>query len=550
MKKILFLAAALATLLTSCSNDDVSDVFNDSSAAIIADTPNGNVVLEYAGEADLDECADFDLTVRLSNQEALKILTSNADYSARFVFSFIGEGDGCHPMTFEAKDVVMSDSTVNNEAVLAAKAKLTPEQLLNIGLGHYDVALNILDSAERTVLSSDKHPVAVEWREGYLEDIDYSKIAPINEEFLRQQEEELEAMKAQYEAWLKEQGITDDDDKEINDYSGPDYSNWMKELKNDVLINTLSLPGTHDSGTKDADCRKNAQTQLLSIPEQFKAGVRVFDLRPGTVGFLIAKDQTLSIMHGPINCHLQFKTAVKQIQKCLEDHPSEFAIVVVSANDGEQHTHDLLQVEETELYRDDRSRMRYVRYFRNDLTVSKMRGRMIFFNRDVFTTNVPGSVPLGGYIEKWGGNEGKITSYSLSHDKQTTRVVSTAGLKCQDMYELTLSKGDKNSVFNKIEQIKNRINLYNDTVKVNPHLTEWSINHNSGYIKKGLLPFSRDVADKVNPSILEFIDTRKPKTTGIMMLDFAGINFNYFKGFASTDEHTRIVGAIIDRNFK
>lgn len=550
MKKILFLAAAVATLLTSCSNDDVSDVFNDSSAAIIADTPNGNVVLEYAGEADLDECADFDLTVRLSNQEALKILTSNADYSARFVFSFIGEGDGCHPMTFEAKDVVMSDSTVNNEAVLAAKAKLTPDQLLNIGLGHYDVALNILDSAERTVLSSDKHPVAVEWREGYLEDIDYSKIAPIDEEFLRQQEEELEAMKAQYEAWQKEQGITDDSDKEINDYSGPDYSNWMKELKNDVQVNTLSLPGTHDAGTTSADLRIFASTQPLSIPEQFKAGVRVFDLRPGTVGFLIARDQTLSIMHGPVNCHLQFKTAVKQIQKCLEEHPSEFAIIIVSSNDSQQHTHDLVLTEETELYRDDRSKMRYVRYFRNDITVGKMRGRIMFLNRDSFITNVPGTFPLGGYIEKWGTDDGKITSYSLSHDKQTTRVVSTSELRCQDLYELSLNQEDKNSYIKKFELIKNRINTHSERVKANPHLTEWSINHNSGY-HFDVGPRPREAADMINPPILEFIEKTHPHCTGIMMLDYAGANFQNLHGlFHSTDEHTRIVGAIIDRNFK
>lgn len=544
MKKILFLAAAVATLLTSCSNDDVSDVFNDSSAAIIADTPNGNVVLEYAGEADLDECADFDLTVRLSNQEALKILTSNADYSARFVFSFIGEGDGCHPMTFEAKDVVMSDSTVNNETVLAAKAKLTPEQLLNIGLGHYDVALNILDSAERTVLSSDKHPVAVEWREGYLEDIDYSKIAPIDEEFLKQQEEELEAMKAQYEAWQKEHGEPEDPVEADDTYSGPDYSNWMKKLEDDVQVNTLSLPGTHDSGTKDAKFAIfGTQVQRLTIPDQFKAGVRVFDLRPGFCWY--KSTGKLLVMHGPFWCHIGFQEAVKQIQDCLEEHPTEFAIVIVSGNDNKKATADNIMVEESELYRNDAVKMRYVRYFRSQITVGKMRGRMMFLNRDMFKPGIPGTFPLGGYVEKWGGDDGKIYALSLSHDKQTVKPSGNAELRCQDKYEL-LGQADSLS---KIKAIEDRIEKHSARVKENPHLTEWSINHNSCYYME-YGPSSGPMATIINPNILEYIEKTHPLSTGIMMIDFAGCIFNKNYGpRRTTDEHTRIVGAIINRNF-
>lgn len=66
-------------------------------------------------------------------------------------------------------------------------------------------------------------------------------------------------------------------------------SNWMSKLRDDILINKINLPGTHNSGT----FRMSAlgQCQVLSISEQLKIGIRYFDLR--------FKDKnTLYIHHG------------------------------------------------------------------------------------------------------------------------------------------------------------------------------------------------------------------------------------------------------------
>ena len=84
-----------------------------------------------------------------------------------------------------------------------------------------------------------------------------------------------------------------------------DNSRWMKQLKDSRLVCDLSLPGSHDACTAEGwindiigiGAEIIAKCQDLTIREQLKIGVRVFDLRPERV--LDSKDFSLRCSHGP-----------------------------------------------------------------------------------------------------------------------------------------------------------------------------------------------------------------------------------------------------------
>lgn len=69
------------------------------------------------------------------------------------------------------------------------------------------------------------------------------------------------------------------------------YENWMSYIKDDAKITKIAMPGSHNSGTmgmiRFAECQKD------SFYEQYKCGVRFFDIR-----LKMTKDGKLIVAHG------------------------------------------------------------------------------------------------------------------------------------------------------------------------------------------------------------------------------------------------------------
>ena len=69
------------------------------------------------------------------------------------------------------------------------------------------------------------------------------------------------------------------------------YENWMSYRKDDAKITKIAMPGSHNSGTmgmiRFAECQKG------SFYEQYKCGVRFFDIR-----LKMTKDGKLIVAHG------------------------------------------------------------------------------------------------------------------------------------------------------------------------------------------------------------------------------------------------------------
>ena len=53
----------------------------------------------------------------------------------------------------------------------------------------------------------------------------------------------------------------------------------ISRLKDDVYLSTVNLAGTHDSATAFVGMEKMCRCQSLTVEEQLRLGVRLFDIR-------------------------------------------------------------------------------------------------------------------------------------------------------------------------------------------------------------------------------------------------------------------------------
>ncbi|KAM0753982.1 PLC-like phosphodiesterase [Meredithblackwellia eburnea MCA 4105] len=115
-----------------------------------------------------------------------------------------------------------------------------------------------------------------------------------------------------------------DEDGEIHlsIYSQPDnLSTWMRALPDERLLESMYLPGSHESlalhGFPISSC------QTFDLPHQFAMGIRVVDLR------FSLKKGILVAYHGIQNQYLDAKDTFQQVYDFLEENPSESIVVSV-----------------------------------------------------------------------------------------------------------------------------------------------------------------------------------------------------------------------------
>ncbi len=122
----------------------------------------------------------------------------------------------------------------------------------------------------------------------------------------------------------------------MENYNG---ENWMRGISGDKLISDISIPGTHDSGTKNVEKRKikKYQCQCLSISEQMKIGVRYFDIRCTSKK---DKGEVQYINHASVACFNEYDEELMldeiiQIGKdFLKKNPSEVLIYQIKNEGG------------------------------------------------------------------------------------------------------------------------------------------------------------------------------------------------------------------------
>lgn len=111
---------------------------------------------------------------------------------------------------------------------------------------------------------------------------------------------------------------------------------WMKSLDGNLPITSLSIPGTHDSGTKFCTYKNASQCQDTSIIQQLQNGYRFLDIR------LCMTGETMIVVHARANCFtgkekktkLTLDKALHQCYEFLEHNPFETIFMSIKKDRG------------------------------------------------------------------------------------------------------------------------------------------------------------------------------------------------------------------------
>lgn len=314
-------------------------------------------------------------------------------------------------------------------------------------------------------------------------------------------------------------------------------SRWITHLDDNIPVSTLSIPGSHDSGTGEGikGIIKIGITQEKSIAEQWQCGIRVFDLRPAIY------EGELHICHGPLKTKISFYAAIDSIVREIDNNPDEFAIVLLRQESGNRDKEICKEWSKNIGKAIDRLGNRAA-IFHPTITVGEMRGKILFLSRDHYQGS-----SKGAYIKGWnhspkGTKHAEIIPYHKYDDKNN----SIATLCIQDFYSPT-QVGQQKAKFATIKE-------FIDNASAAPS-GRWSINHLSGYSKfflgiKGVASNKgyRENAAYNNRAIYEYITqaNQRPKSCGIIMIDYVGSE--HTKGYSTYGQS--IVQAIIELNFR
>ena len=118
------------------------------------------------------------------------------------------------------------------------------------------------------------------------------------------------------------------DDGYSHDTKYLDYSRtrWMSDIDDNTPLGQLSIPGTHDSGSRYGGAA--IANQVMTISQQLNAGIRYLDIRVRHI------DNHFAIHHGPVYQHLNFDDVLSQTSAFLAANPTETVFMRIK----EEHT--------------------------------------------------------------------------------------------------------------------------------------------------------------------------------------------------------------------
>ena len=315
-------------------------------------------------------------------------------------------------------------------------------------------------------------------------------------------------------------------------------SKWMERLNDKQSVASLSLPGAHDAATGEGLCFSSAfgVTQTLTVGEQWASGVRAFDLRPAV------RDTVLHIYHGPIRTKISFSAALDTILSKLEEHPTEFAIVLLrEESDSENEKEHTLWSQEVGRIINNLGNKAAI--FSPEMTVADARGKILFLTRNAYSGCNKGATIKGWSHSKDGTANAQIVSCTDG---------TAARLQMQDFFAPT----DEEKRNEKERAVTKLLSLAADAPA-----DVWSINFVSGYSSTlfGCTSIAttqgyKENAARMHPKIIEYLsaNSKKESHLGIIFMDFAGVdklpgNMWHWRGH---DVHgDTLLKAIIESNF-
>ncbi len=488
-------------VLTACSSDDPVSP-GESGPGPLAEVLSGMWYNIYDAEG----------TAQRDDGEGTPV-----DYDAVIeIYSYDEKGSGCFYRSFFGDD------------------ELTPRLVQGTeGYGDFTYTSKADGTVNMALKNNRKQSYPQSWSVTYAAETITAKGVDGRELTLEKADEE---MKAVLETILKSGGKGGKYDIEKYKPKGVDNSQWMKSLADSRLVADLSLPGSHDACTAEGwhddllapIWELTAKCNDLTIKEQLKIGMRVFDLRPEL--FVDLEETELRCSHGISFTKMLVVDFFRTLQSFLADNPSEFCVLTVdlSATDdketwGKDFTELLNSTEFTGLFAD----------FKSRLTVGEMRGHVLILAREKYAEK-----PIGGYCYGW--------VYDLELEKQQKGHILAADdsktpLWVQDYWGQPTRDGKDEAVVRMLEAAAAR--------DMSVERPAWVINFPSAYFTLPLSDSYRDNATYANVVTADWLDTHEG-SVGIIYMDFGGMDksVSYDGEELYETAGMRLVTAVIEQN--
>ena len=306
-------------------------------------------------------------------------------------------------------------------------------------------------------------------------------------------------------------------------FSSANLNAWMRELRDDILVSALSIPGTHNSPTCYI-APPSVRCQAVSPKEQLENGVRFFDIRVQPQYPDDAARDELILVHSVFPVSLTgnkyFRDLMREIDGFLERNPSETLIVSLkregTGNATDEHLSRILH---------DHYAKAGSRWWVGPKipTLGEARGKVILMRRFGLQQKLKDAHDGHG----WGID-------AAEWEDNTPSAKCPSGQLCiQDFYEVLESM----NIEHKIKYVADQIDRasccrYPFGVQPDMHATKafpFYVNFlsASNFWKTNTWP--EKIAAKVNPATVHYICRRGKEndadcSTGILVTDWVGLN--------------------------
>ncbi len=251
---------------------------------------------------------------------------------------------------------------------------------------------------------------------------------------------------------------------------------WMKDVDDNTLITTMSIPGTHDSGATHSIFDVAGKCQDTTIKTQLELGVRFLDLRLQLV------NDEFKIVHSFVDQKLKLTKVLKDISSFIKEYQTEFLIISIKEEaDSKNSTVDFEEalLKELKTYED------VICYDNLPNTLKEARGKIYILSR---------------YYDASIG----IKAYSGWKDSTT---FTLDNLYVQDNYCIDDLEIKKQDIINTINYSKtNNTNLV--------------LNFTSCYLDNAFPPtYAGTAALEINPWLIDYLN-KEQGNLGIVIVDF------------------------------
>ena len=321
-------------------------------------------------------------------------------------------------------------------------------------------------------------------------------------------------------------------------------NNWITPLDDNIYVQQLSIPGTHDAAARNtmSYIGVTGNAQAKTITQQLDMGIRAFDFRAAYrtgSGY-----NSMWMWHGFLYCDVSLNDCLDDVKNYLKANPGEFSIIQFR-HETETRPLSILTPKNTSnwasgilasLQRIDVADGDYkgIIQWKEDLTIGECRGHIIVLTRDDYAGRTKAAL-----VENF---PYKTTGDATINGETTYKV--------QDYYAYTGDEGNE-----KKNQIKALYNI-SKTLCESGSKRIWVLNHTSGYCGTNVFDFDIELGSDIqymrNASYVnkDMYDVLSSETncgpTGIVFMDYVGERT--YDGFTVYGD--LLPQAIIDNNYK